>query len=62
MTKDDKPTPQPDPTREEKGYQPRPLTEGYQPVALGGYQGTSGRRVPVSPPPNPPNKDTAGKK
>ena len=61
MTTDNKPTPQPDLTRE-KGYQPRPLTEGYQPVALGGHQGTSSQQAPVRPPPNPPNKDTAGKK
>lgn len=56
------PTPPPDLSREEKGYQPRPLTEGYQPVSRGRYQGTSGQQAPVRPPPNPPNRDTAGKK
>ena len=50
---------QPDPTREEKGDQPRPLTEGYQP---GRHQGTSRQQAPVRPPTNPPNKGTAGRK
>lgn len=53
------PTAQPEPAREEKEYQPRPLTEGYQP---GRHQGTSRQQPPVRPPPNPPNKDTAGRK
>ena len=61
MSSDDKQTQQPDLTRE-KGYQPTPLTEGYQPVSRGGYQGTSSQQVPTKPPSNPPNQDTAGKK
>lgn len=62
MPKSDKPTPpQPRLSHEQKGYQPKPLMEGYKPNPQGGHQPTS-QNAPASPPSNPPNQGSSGKK
>jgi hypothetical protein len=58
MTKDDKPAPQ---SQEQKGYQPKPIAEGYKPSPQGGHQPTS-EGTPSKPPSNPPNQGSGGKK
>jgi len=45
-----------------KGYQPRPLSEGYRPSPQGGHQPTGSGGSPTSPPSNTPNQGSAGKK
>lgn len=42
------------------GYRP-PLTDGYQPSPQGGHQ-PSQNVAPTSPPSNPPNQGSSGKK
>ena len=61
MTKNKKSAPLPRPTREQKGYQPKPLTEGYKPKPQGGHQPTT-QSAPAKPPSNPPNQGSGGKK
>ena len=52
MSNDDKPAAPPSSITVEKGYQPKPLTEGYKP--------TTGQGSPTKPPSNPPNQNTGG--
>lgn len=63
MGKNGKPTqpPRPSPAPAQKGYQPRPLTEGYKPGISGGHQPTN-QSAPAKPPANPPNTGSGGKK
>ena len=55
MNKNDKPTaPPPRPTRtQQRGYQPKPITEGYKP---------NPKADSAKPPSNPPNQGSGGKK
>ena len=62
MTQDNTSAPQPRPTQERKGYQPKLVTDGYKPSQQGGQQTTSGQGAPATPPTNPPNQGTGGKK
>ena len=59
MSKNDKPTPSP--SRGQKGYQPKPLSEGYKPRQQSGHQPSS-QGAPAKPPSNPPNQGSGGKK
>lgn len=59
MSENDKPATAP--SREQRGYQPKPLTEGYKPTPQGGHQPTS-EGAPAEPPSNPPNQGSGGKK
>lgn len=60
MSKDRPSTPitRPAVPSEQRGYQPRPITEGYNPKPQSGHQPTTGH----NPPSNPPNQGSGGKK
>lgn len=62
MSKSDKPVPTTSSTPLEKGYQPKPLTDGYKPSQQRGHQPTTSQGAPAKPPSNPPNQGSGGKK
>ena len=55
-------TPPRRPAREQKGYQPRPAAPTHRPNPQGGHQPSTGQDSPSSPPSNPPNQGSGGKK
>lgn len=61
MSRNDKSPPSPSPSREQKGYQPKPTTQGDRPSPQGGYQPIS-EGAPAQPPSNPPDQESGGKK
>ena len=46
----------------EKGYQPRPLTEGHQSRSRGVQEVNPTPKAPTAPPSNTPNQGTGGQK
>ena len=62
MSKSDKPAAPRSAVPLDRGYQPKPLTEGYRLNPQGGHQPTTGQGAPAKPPSNPPNQNTGGKK
>lgn len=61
MSRNNEPPPSPRPSREQRGYQPSPTTQGDRPTPQGGHQPT-GENMPAQPPSNPPNQGSGGKK
>ncbi len=61
MSRNNESPPSPRPSREQRGYQPRPAPQNDRPSPQGGHQPT-GQNAPTQPPSNPPNQESGGKK
>lgn len=62
MSKNRHPTTTPSQEQVQRGYQPQQTTGGDGPNPQGGHTPTTGQSTPHTPPSNPPNQGSGGKK